>query len=522
MKKILILLLSTFTLASLKAQDFGTDGNEFWVAYMENIDLIFNGQPQFSIFVSAKESGTATLTYPATGLTFSFDYTGNEVTEYILPEGIFYAEGSEEIKNFGLRINTSTTANLFTVHFRRYFTDASVLLSKELLGSEYIVSAVKDVNNSGDSPSSFVLVATEDNTEVEIIPATNTAALRPAGIPFTVTLNAGESYQVQSFGDLTGSKIKSSNGEKLAVFSGAARANLYCDELADNHLYDQLFPISYAAQSFALIPFKGQGGSYFKVLAKEDNTEILLNGSSIATLDAGEFKDLFYDSPKILSADKGFFVTQLNPSQSCNASDLGDPTMLQLHSMDYRIRSMNFESLTSFTGNVNIFTKQFLNLFCASKYVESVKVNGANVLNEFKEFPDNPSYSYAMITLPTGSINLEAPDGVLAYTYGFGRFDAYSYGLGFDKGESVEVSEILPGTKIQLFPNPTLDQVEINTAVPLNQIKLFDQNGRLLLTQQPNAKTSTVNLEFFPAGLYYLKLITGELMVIEKVVKVDY
>ncbi|MEM6379234.1 MAG: IgGFc-binding protein, partial [Bacteroidota bacterium] len=387
MKKLMFTLLLISCLFSLKAQDHGTDGNQFWLAYMENISLSFNGDPQFSVFVSSTESGNATITAPATGLTYSFEYAGNTVTEFVFPPGIFYAQGSEEIKNFGFRINTSTTASVFTAHYRVFFSEASIILPDDLLADEYLVTAVEDFDNALNSPSCLVIVATEDNSEIEITPSSTTAGLRPAGIPFTISLDAGQSYQVQAPNDLTGTKIQAMNGEKLAVFAGGVRADLYCEGGADNHLYDQLFPTSLAALSYVLIPFKEQGNSVFKILALEDNTEISVNETLVSTLQAQEFIELTEDSPKLLTSNKEVLVSQFNPSQSCNQSQLGDPTMLQLHSMHYRIQSTQFMNLSGFGASLGAFSRQCITLFTESENVNGIRLNDQDISAEFIAFP---------------------------------------------------------------------------------------------------------------------------------------
>ena len=141
MKNFLLILL-IFNSYLLSAQEFGTKGNEFWLTYLENLDLFFNGNPQFSIYVSAETAGMATISAPATGFTMSFEYAANTATEYVLPPAIFYAEGSEDIEDLGLKIVTETPSNVFTVHYRLFFTEATLVLPLEVLGEEYIVSAV--------------------------------------------------------------------------------------------------------------------------------------------------------------------------------------------------------------------------------------------------------------------------------------------------------------------------------------------------------------------------------------------
>lgn len=516
MKKLLLFIFLSHCFFSLNAQDDGTNGTEFWLAYMENLTLIMNGSPQFSVYVTSATAGNATITAPATGLTFSFSYPANHVTEFIFPPGILYAMGSEEVKNFGFRINTSTPANVFAVHYRLYFTEASMLLPMDVLGDEYYISAGKDFN--GSSPSSFVVVATEDNTEIEITPASNTANLRPAGVPFTVLLDEGQSYQVQSLGDLTGSKVASVNGSKLAVFGGARQADINCNP-ADSHLYDQLYPVSYASKSYALIPFKEQGNSLFKILAIEDSTEIMINGNSFATLQSGEFTEVNYDIPHMLSSNKNVHVTQFSPSFQCATSGIGDPNMLQLHSSEYRIKSMLFENLLGFSGSPSAFTKQCLTLFTETTNTSQVFIDNVNVSADFQVFPGDSTYSFAMLTLPPGISILEAPEGVMAYAYGFGSFDAYTYSLGFDPSPISSTTDVPLDFDLQIFPNPTFDQVSIVSSEIIDEIELFDVSGRMLHSIKVEESQSELSLHDFASGIYILQIKSGDSIMSKRISK---
>lgn len=44
-----------------------TKGTEFWVAFLENIDLAFNGTPQFSFLISSDYNASETIVVPVTG-----------------------------------------------------------------------------------------------------------------------------------------------------------------------------------------------------------------------------------------------------------------------------------------------------------------------------------------------------------------------------------------------------------------------------------------------------------------------
>ena len=76
-------------------------------------------------------------------------------------------------------------------------------------------------------PSEFIIVSIEDSTEISITPSVNTFSGKPANVTFTITLNKGETYQVQAqdTSDLTGTSVKSIKGS-CAIFSGVKCADV--------------------------------------------------------------------------------------------------------------------------------------------------------------------------------------------------------------------------------------------------------------------------------------------------------
>jgi hypothetical protein len=87
--------------------------------------------------------------------------------------------------------------------------------------------------------SQFAIVATENNTEVNILPSVHTTK-NQANQLYNVRLNRGEVYQVVARNDpsnkcdLSGSIIKAN--KKIAVFSGHQCASFHKKILACNHL----------------------------------------------------------------------------------------------------------------------------------------------------------------------------------------------------------------------------------------------------------------------------------------------
>jgi hypothetical protein len=256
MKSILCLVFTA--LLSLSAQAQTSEGNVFWLAYMENLTLLANDAPIFTVVVQSETNTTGSIEVPATGLSIPFSVDANTISEIELLSAVWYSEGSDVTANRGIRIQTEAPARAAAFHYRAYFTESTHLLPAAALGTEYLTTCYKD--DAGNDPSSFVIVSTADASEVEITPSTLTNGLRPAGLPYTITLDEGQTYQVQANGDLSGSRIRSLNGQPIAVFSGARQADVPdCNGGADSHVYEQSIPVEQWGSRYHFVPFSGQG-----------------------------------------------------------------------------------------------------------------------------------------------------------------------------------------------------------------------------------------------------------------------
>lgn len=525
MKKVSLLLLFFTITQSINAQNYQTDGKEFWFGFMENLDLLFNGDPDFSVYVFSKEAGTGTLSAPATGLTIPFSYQANSMQKVELPSAIYYDEGSEDIENYGLKLDVSTDAQVFVYHYRIYFSESSLIFPIDALGTEYRVAAALDFNMAAGSPSSFLVIATEDNTEVEITPTGLTLGLRPAGVPFTITLNSGQSYQVQSLNDLSGTYVRSTNNNKLAVFGGAKQGNVSCVQ-ADSHLYDQLLPINNAATTYPLIPFANQGFSVFKIIATEDDTELYLNNESTPfnVINAGEFHEFELSTSKILNSNKPIHVVQLTVSSSCSSSGLGDPNMLTLAPIQMRVKETGLYNFDRFTTDFDLPTaRRFVTLFTETENIGNVTINNQDVSGSFESFPDFPNYQFARIELDTGAMTLKSPEGVLAYAYGLGPYDAYTYHLAYESPNLSSTNLIAVENEIKVWPKPFTNNLNIKnlTTKKMDQLLLYDVNGRTVFSQKllEPKQTSTWNLTQLPLGVYFLQYKIDNILYATKVVK---
>jgi len=157
-------------------------------------------------------------------------------------------------------------------------------LPTDALGTDYFVVSYP---NSYQNGTEFGVVAPYDNTTLTITPS-QTAGARPAGIPYTVTLNQGQTYQLlDSAGgaDLTGTEVQSD--KPIAVMGASSCGNVpeyvsYC-----NYLIEEMVPVGLWGQVFGTVPLADRlRGDTFRILASQDGTQVSINGTPSATLAA--------------------------------------------------------------------------------------------------------------------------------------------------------------------------------------------------------------------------------------------
>ncbi|GGB71212.1 hypothetical protein GCM10007424_09040 [Flavobacterium suaedae] len=72
---------------------------------------------------------------------------------------------------------------------------------------------------------------------------------------------------------------------------------------------------------------------------------------------------------------------------------------------------------------------------------------------------------------------------------------------------------------VKLYPNPTADNVTISAKGMVKSVELYDVQGRLLQVNAINDTQAIINLSSQPSGLYFVKVITEEGSVVEKLIK---
>ena len=434
----MIFFLCISFLLSFSAKAQSTIGTEFIVGFMENNKK--PGQPDEAIVViTALEDVTGTLTFQGQVFPFSISEGQFFKKEFNSNDLDVIHRSSEEVENKSILIQASGNISVNAFNQRKNSSDGTLVLPISSLGEDYFVTAhFSNLAASPDNSESTVLiVANEDNTQVEITPSGATVKGKAKNSPFQITLNAGQSYQIKAFSDLTGTRVRILNNQegsckRLAVFGGNKMTTAGdCGESGD-HLFQQTLPISYWSDFYIHVPLLNRtSGETLKVLASQNNTEVFLDGVNKGTLNAGEFLNLELEknTTGVIRTSKPAAVTLLARSQDCNSSPglIGDPFLLRYQGINQRIKNHTFYS---YDEDGFIFNNA--NILAPTSSISSVRLNNTLIANRFKPVPGFEEFSFAQVDLKDGANTITSSDGVILYIYGAGQRASYGYSAGFD------------------------------------------------------------------------------------------
>lgn len=146
--------------------------------------------------------------------------------------------------------------------------------------------------------SSFVIVATEDNTSITINPAKAIVG-HLANQPFTINLNKGQTYSATAAGQspqahLSGSHVSSTKPIAITVSDDDV---LFFQNCGSDICGDQIVPKNNLGTKYAVVKgLSNPPGDYVFIVATTDNTTIKENGTAIGTINAGETKQVLLNS----------------------------------------------------------------------------------------------------------------------------------------------------------------------------------------------------------------------------------
>ena len=486
-----------------------TEGTDFWVTFMQADQNDHSDASDkavtLALTVSAKEECDVTFTNPITGESINRHLAAGAIDEVPFYTGdggeaartrtdaqkalvTCYTIYPDSVDHSAIHVESTGIISLFASNRRSKSFDATNVLPTPSLLDEYLIQTVAPSDHQNKPQGThFSIIATEDNTIVDFCPTAMTKAINDSvnaaktKIDFfdgdstkltereiywlnyslgdtlqTPVLNAGQVYYIWTGknngndADLSGTWLKARDGKKIAVFQGAPHTNLP-DKIRDrDHLFSQAMPVAYWGNTFAITASMTRGRDIIRVMAREDGTEVFINGELKHTFNFAtnpkrtyEFeigktgvqctdKDHKGTLPDPLVIDSSCFITTSCPasthlfmvSNTYDDNPVGDPAMVWVNPIEQRINDITFATYgSSNTHYFNVVTDQ--------AGVESMKLDGNDISADFRPVSgSNNAWFYARENISYGTHHLTGNTGFIAHVYGYGDKESYGYSAG--------------------------------------------------------------------------------------------
>ena len=432
------------------AQGSSNQGTEFYTAYIDHIDgaagsanALGRGS-QMELYITADVNTALTVEVADGSFSSTYQVKANDILTVDIPPGAFIGNQGQFLK--GIHITSFKPVAVYAHIFAENVSGATLLLPVNTLGKDYLSINYKQISNSNNgtkttegvpSYSTFAVIATEDNTTVEITPSQPLLNGISANQPFTINLKKGEVYQGLSATDLTGTRIRSivsATGacKKIAVFSGSSKISIGCqgDKGSSDNLFQQVYPLAVWGKNYITAPLKTRNYDILRIVLSSPDTKVTVNG---AAPQGGLINGLYYEftstATNVISADKPIQVVQYAVTQgealNCQLinGDIGDPEMIYLTPIEQTLDHVTLNSTHNY-----LIQNDFINVIIKTAAVPTFSLDG-QPYTQFSQVP-NSIYSYAQISVSAGVHNIKASDGFNAIAYGFGKTESYGYAAG--------------------------------------------------------------------------------------------
>lgn len=312
----------------------------------------------------------------------------------------------------------TATISVRALNRRPNSSDAFLVLPDHALGSRYRLLGYPGLR--GSATSQALAVALHDGTEVHI-------AETPRCPPASAILAAGEVW-LATCTDTSGAVLTAT--EPVAVFGGAACAEVPEGAEFCSHLAEQLPPTEHWGDRFIAVPTAGRRASdRLRVLADRDGTEVRIDGRRVATLDGGAFHEQVLDRPVLIETSAPALVAQYAGGSSVDRL-AGDPFMalvpaLSQHAPLHLLGMPALAADPDDAGAGNAFAHHHLTLVVAADDVAALRLDGQSLPAARFEPVGDGRWRVAQIEIAPGSHRVEGARPFGSLLQGAGDNDSY-------------------------------------------------------------------------------------------------
>ena len=340
-----------------------------------------------------------------------------------------YSNGWGVVCTNGVHVVAAQPVSVYGFYYYVAFSAAFTAYPTPMLGTSYCLMARPSLVD--DYPyysafSQFAVLATEDGTTVTIMPSTN-AYLVGQDTNYNVNLDRGCLYQINGYGDVTGTTITSD--KPIAVFAGASEAYVPdASTQAANPLVQEQLPVEAWGNQVLALSFGRPGGDSYRVLCATNTTVVITTTNGVLTnnLAAGQPYDAILDGPVQFQASNPIQVAQFalgGDDTNYLVQGIGDPCEILLPSTGHYLTSCTVAIQTNdyVTGD---FDTNFLNVIIPQSAIATTIMDGVAITNfaplaNFEQVGSS-DYSAARIPVAPGSTHaISSSQPVEVEVYGF-------------------------------------------------------------------------------------------------------
>ena len=406
------------------------------------------------LIIASSSAATGNITF--NGITTSFSVAAGSETAVTLDPAVVLT-ANETVEPKGIHVTSSVPVSVHVVSENATSADGYLALPVSGLGADYFVMSYGSTRYTG---SEFAVVATQNNTLVTITP-TASGITQLAGMTYTVTLNAGDTYQLAnpSNADMTGTHITANL--PIAVFSGHRCADVpsgigYCD-----YLVEQLPDTTVWGNTFHTTTFSGRARYTVRILAAQNGTTITTQPAGLipGTLNAGQFVDVDLSGTGEFVSNNPVLIAQFMRGYADDMAAKGDPSMVLVTPSEMGVLDATFgvEGLAGSAGS-------YMNVVTETAALSSLTLDNTAVdPGLFTSVGGTSIYSVGTIPVSAGAHTLagSAVFSALVYDYGIAS-NAVSYAYPVATALSVPVATAGATTGTSTTPSTGCSGVEGN------------------------------------------------------------
>jgi hypothetical protein len=432
--RLILLLVGTLLLfACGMAQTATNVGTDFWIAFPPNY-----GSSTLQIFISSNTATTGYISSAYPGINQAFSVSPGLLTQITLPTGLNLTDG---IEDKGIHITSVDSVAVYGLNRLNASTDAYMALPTPSLGLDYRILSY--TVSYGPNASCLCAVATQNGTNLSVYNhQTNSTS--------NISLNQGQTYLLKASinnEDLTGSTVQSNF--PVAVYGSIMIATVPATCTAADHLIEQMPPVTAWGKEFVTVPTAGRNnsGDVFRILANEDATEVSINGSLVASIDAGDFYETDINGNNAITSTKPTLVAQYAKGVNCSGGTTGDPFMMLIPPRE--------QFLTNYTiGTVAGFNSHWVNVVAHTNSVGSIYEDGVLIPTSAFTPIGTTGYYGAQRSVSEGTHTYVGSNPFGVFSYGWNFADSYGYSGG------CSLSQVATVTNVSLSPETSTGILE--------------------------------------------------------------